>query len=126
MLHLYFCSVKLIATYWLRTHIIYWITCHLGTYFPTALISFLKHFDFYLLTTITIQSVHEGTQVYIDYIQWTIELGGTISHYTKTLIRDIHTLIILTVFLLVEYLIVLKYSSISFCRVRKCVFLFVN
>ena len=35
----------------------------------------------------SIQKAHEGTQVYIDYKQWTIELGGTISHYTMTL-RD--------------------------------------
>ena len=75
----------------------------------------------------SIHKAHEGTQAYIDYKQWTIELGGTISHYnyTRTL-RDMHIPTILTAFLLVEHLTVLKYSSISFCRVRKCGFLFVN
>ena len=33
----------------------------------------------------SIQEVHVGTQVYMSNIQWTIGLGGTTSHYTRTL-----------------------------------------
>jgi hypothetical protein len=51
----------------------------------------------------SIQEVHVATQVYMNNMQWAIGLGGTIWHYTRIL-RDIHTLIILTAFMLVEYL----------------------
>ena len=62
-----------------------------------------------------------GTQVYRNNIQKDNWARG----YNITIHKD-HTLINLTAFLLVEYLVVLKYSSIYFCKIRKCGVLFVN
>ena len=36
-------------------------------------------FLFYFINNKSIHKAHEGTEAYIDYKQWTIELGGTIS-----------------------------------------------
>jgi hypothetical protein len=82
---------------------------------------------FFLLTTNQYRKyLRERTQVYMNNIQWIIVLEGTISHYTRTL-RDIHTFIILTAFLLVEYLIVFTIQfNLFIFRWEHFYFYFVN